>query len=360
MQAGILIDVGGTTTDLLPFDRGHGLALGGDDLARMQNGELLYSGVVRTPVHALASALPWRGAWQPIVPERFADMADVYRLLDRLQAHQDVLDTADGCARDAAHGARRLARMIGTDFDAADALHEWQAAARYLEEAPTAGRYTRLLRVCFHATRNCMAPPWWRRVRVPSWPSGWLPRLGMVFVAAVEFAGCAGDTACAGRHLRQRAGAGAPCPATTSMKIETLPYQRAADALYAAIAAEPWSVFLDSAGTGTDVLACRPRLRLRSNNGAHHLEDASGHVVDDDADPLRPAAARAQAAAGRRYRQRDRVPGRRPGLPGLRPGPLYRTAAHPPCNLTSRCRKQPSASMTGPWSSITPTRAVGW
>ena len=134
MQAGILIDVGGTTTDLLPFDRGHGLALGGDDLARMQNGELLYSGVVRTPVHALASALPWRGAWQPIVPERFADMADVYRLLDRLQAHQDVLDTADGCARDAAHGARRLARMIGTDLDAADALHEWQAAARYLEE----------------------------------------------------------------------------------------------------------------------------------------------------------------------------------------------------------------------------------
>lgn len=138
LETGMLIDVGGTTTDLLPFSDGQGLTLGGDDLARMRNGELLYSGVVRTPVHALADALPWRGAWQPLAAERFADTADIYRLLGRLQAHQDVLDTADGRDRDTKHSARRLARMIGTDLDMhadpAYAISAWQTAARYLEE----------------------------------------------------------------------------------------------------------------------------------------------------------------------------------------------------------------------------------
>ena len=138
LPAGILLDIGGTTTDLLPFHGGRGLARGGDDRERLRRGELLYSGVVRTPVHAIAAALPWRGAWQPLAAERFADVADAYRLLGRLQAHQDVLDTADGHDRDALSSARRLARMIGTDFDARpgaeQALREWRAAARYLEE----------------------------------------------------------------------------------------------------------------------------------------------------------------------------------------------------------------------------------
>ncbi len=136
LDSGMLLDIGSTTTDLLPFHNGEGLAQGGSDLERMQHGELLYSGVVRTPVYTIATALPWRGTWQPVIPERFADMADVYRLLGRLQAHQDVLHTADGAGRERTDSARRLARMAGTDLAGATAtaLQEWQAVAGYLEE----------------------------------------------------------------------------------------------------------------------------------------------------------------------------------------------------------------------------------
>ena len=136
LDGGMLLDIGSTTTDLLPFHNGEGLAQGGSDAERMQHGELLYSGVVRTPVYATATALPWRGTWQPVIPERFADMADVYRLLGRLQTHQDVLHTADGAGREHTDSARRLARMAGLDLadTAATTLQEWQAVAGYLEE----------------------------------------------------------------------------------------------------------------------------------------------------------------------------------------------------------------------------------
>lgn len=71
------------------------------------------------------------------------------------------------------------------------------------------------------------------------------------------------------------------------MKIEALPYHRETSTLYATtMADEPWGIFLDSAGTGTDVLACRPRLRLLSNGKEHRLEDAAGNTVARDSDPF--------------------------------------------------------------------------
>ena len=70
------------------------------------------------------------------------------------------------------------------------------------------------------------------------------------------------------------------------MKVESLAYHRDSAALYAPMAREPWGIFLDSAGTGTDVLACGPRLRLYSAHGAHLLQDALGRTLEQSDDPF--------------------------------------------------------------------------
>ena len=47
-------------------------------------GELVYIGVVRTPLMALVRRVPFPRVWNPLMAEYFATMADVYRLLGRL------------------------------------------------------------------------------------------------------------------------------------------------------------------------------------------------------------------------------------------------------------------------------------
>ena len=67
-STGILIDIGTTTTDLIPLDCGSVAARGRSDTERLQSGELVYAGVRRTPVCALAPSCPcaaYRRGWPP-------------------------------------------------------------------------------------------------------------------------------------------------------------------------------------------------------------------------------------------------------------------------------------------------------
>jgi probable H4MPT-linked C1 transfer pathway protein len=123
-RTALLIDVGSTTTDVIPLAEGRPCAVGTTDPERLQSGELAYTGVERTPVAALVTHLPWRGAPCPVAAELFATSADAYLLLGELAEDPLNHDTADGRprTRDAALG--RLARMICADatmFSAADA-----------------------------------------------------------------------------------------------------------------------------------------------------------------------------------------------------------------------------------------------
>jgi len=115
LAEGLLLDVGSTTTDLVPFARGAVLAQGMSDDARLRCGELVYRGVTRTPVMAVAEAVSFKGARQPLMAELFATMADVYRLTGALPEDADQHATADGRAKTPAASARRLARMLGLD-----------------------------------------------------------------------------------------------------------------------------------------------------------------------------------------------------------------------------------------------------
>jgi probable H4MPT-linked C1 transfer pathway protein len=114
---GLLIDIGTTTTDLIPLAAGRVAARGRTDTERLQNGELVYAGVRRTPICALATELPVCGVPTGLAAELFASTLDVYLTLGEIEPDPKDLSTADGRPATKAASRDRLARMIGTDRD---------------------------------------------------------------------------------------------------------------------------------------------------------------------------------------------------------------------------------------------------
>jgi probable H4MPT-linked C1 transfer pathway protein len=151
---GLLIDIGTTTTDLIPLDCGRVAARGRSDTERFQTGELVYAGVRRTPICALATELPFRGVSTGLAAEIFASTLDVYLTLGEIAPTPSDLSTADGRPSTIEAARERLARMIGTDcdgFSAEDAVAFAQAADQCLLE--------RLTLAAERATRPTMERP---------------------------------------------------------------------------------------------------------------------------------------------------------------------------------------------------------
>jgi (4-(4-[2-(gamma-L-glutamylamino)ethyl]phenoxymethyl)furan-2-yl)methanamine synthase len=130
---GLLLDIGSTTTDIVALRGGKACAIGTDDATRLVSGELVYTGVVRTPLMALAERVPFGGDWVPLMAEQFATSADVHRLTGQLPESCDQQPTADGGAKTPEASARRLARMIGHDLGDAR-LDAWRELARWFAE----------------------------------------------------------------------------------------------------------------------------------------------------------------------------------------------------------------------------------
>lgn len=139
-ETGLLVDIGSTTADLVPFRQLRVLARGADDAGRMAAEELVYLGAARTPVMALAPRVPFGGAFVSPMAEHFATTADVFRLTGDLPENADLHDAADGGEKTVEASARRLLRMVGADLDAG-ALPAAQALAGFLAE-------TALRRLC--------------------------------------------------------------------------------------------------------------------------------------------------------------------------------------------------------------------
>ncbi len=114
---GVLIDIGTTTTDIIPFEDGKPVPLGLTDASRLQSGELSYSGVRRTPLCAVAHSVPVENGYCSLAAEVFATTLDVNLLLDDIAEDAQDRDTANGkpATKQAAHD--RIARMLCCDRD---------------------------------------------------------------------------------------------------------------------------------------------------------------------------------------------------------------------------------------------------
>jgi len=126
---GLLLDIGSTTTDLITLFDGEVRTQGKTDVERLENGELIYTGIGRTPAATLLPA--GRHA-----SELFATVQDAYLLLKRIAEQPENANTADGrpATRDHAHG--RMARMLGGDRlqtspDATETLAETMIANQW-------------------------------------------------------------------------------------------------------------------------------------------------------------------------------------------------------------------------------------
>ncbi len=134
IDSGLFIDVGSTTTDIIPFSDNNLNNRGFDDQTRLRFDELVYTGVIRTSLMSLTNKVPFDGEWQNIAAENFATTADVYRILTSLKESDDLMETADGSSKDIAGSIRRLARMIGTDSINSIEAQRWYKLAEYFEE----------------------------------------------------------------------------------------------------------------------------------------------------------------------------------------------------------------------------------
>ena len=103
-QPSLMVDIGSTTTDLIPIDRGRIETDADDDFTRLCEGTLLYIGDRRTPVCGIVDDLDLRGRRSTVMNEVFATMADV----------RCLLGFGSGQTRDA---ATRMLRMVGSDLD---------------------------------------------------------------------------------------------------------------------------------------------------------------------------------------------------------------------------------------------------
>lgn len=129
----LLVDMGSTTTDVVPVRAGRIAARGRTDAARLASGELVYTGAVRTPLMALGPDVPFGGSRIAIMAEYFATAGDVWRVLGRLPDDADQHPTADGRGRSVAESRLRLSRMIGVDVAEADEA-DWTALAAAFAE----------------------------------------------------------------------------------------------------------------------------------------------------------------------------------------------------------------------------------
>ena len=147
---GVLVDIGSTTTDLIPLRREGVVTRGRTDATRLASGELVYQGVVRTPLCALTRRILFRGEPHSVMNEFFATTADVYRLTGELDAAHDLHPTADNGAKDALGTRRRLARMVGMDAREASP-QEWLCFARAWRAHQTVEISSQLRRVAIQA-----------------------------------------------------------------------------------------------------------------------------------------------------------------------------------------------------------------
>ena len=110
---GLLIDIGSTTTDLIPLDRGRVAARGKSDTERLQTGELVYAGSAERQPARWRLSYPFRGVATGLAAEIFASGLDVYLMLGEVASNASDLSITDGPVRGNGRGGPRPPRQDG-------------------------------------------------------------------------------------------------------------------------------------------------------------------------------------------------------------------------------------------------------
>lgn len=113
----IIIDVGSTSTSIIPMIGGHISAAGKTDLAKLMDGELVYTGSLRTNIAAIVNSIPLRNGTARVSSELFAQSGDVHLVSGNITEEEYTVETADGRGKTRAEALARLARVVCADTE---------------------------------------------------------------------------------------------------------------------------------------------------------------------------------------------------------------------------------------------------
>ncbi len=113
----VLMDIGSTTTDIIPIRGGKVVVQGNTDTRRLMSGELLYTGILRTNPNTVVRQLPVEGRLCRVAAEHFTSMADVYLILGLIAPDEYSCPTADGRAKTISAARERLSRLVCSDSE---------------------------------------------------------------------------------------------------------------------------------------------------------------------------------------------------------------------------------------------------
>ena len=113
----VIVDVGSTTTSIIPVVDGCVSAAGKNDLEKLMVGELVYTGSLRTNVAAIVSSVPLRNDKARVASELFAQSADAHLVLGNITEAEYTTETADGRGKTRSEALARLARVVCADME---------------------------------------------------------------------------------------------------------------------------------------------------------------------------------------------------------------------------------------------------
>ncbi len=113
----IVVDIGSTSTSIIPVVDGELAARGRNDLEKLTNGELVYTGSLRTNVAAIVDYISLRGGQARVSSELFAQSGDIHLILGNIGEDDYTVDTADGREKTRAESLARLARVVCADIE---------------------------------------------------------------------------------------------------------------------------------------------------------------------------------------------------------------------------------------------------
>lgn len=113
----LIVDVGSTTTSIIPVINGKNAAEGRTDLEKLRNGELVYSGSLRTNVATIVDEVLLREGKVRLSSELFAQSGDVHLLLGNIREEDYTVETCDGRGKTKWEAMARLARVVCADIE---------------------------------------------------------------------------------------------------------------------------------------------------------------------------------------------------------------------------------------------------
>jgi len=127
----ILIDAGSTTIDVIPILNSVPVSKGKNDVERLMNRELIYTGGLRATIPSITHFVPYKDKMIRISFEKFALVSDVHRILKNISETEYINDTADNRSKALNDCYARLARMICMDHESIS-MKELDIIAKYI------------------------------------------------------------------------------------------------------------------------------------------------------------------------------------------------------------------------------------